>query len=95
MKKRIPKFQSKEEAALFWENHAVLDYIDPEEFKVVHPEKSRRYRFRQTPEKVPKQLISLRVDSQLLARAKKVASRIQVGYQAVLRGWLERGASTQ
>lgn len=92
MKKKIPKFRSKEEAALFWENHEILDYLDPDEFKVVRPGKSHRYAFTPLRVKDRKQLISIRIDTRLLEKAKSWATRQQTAYQAVLRKWLERGA---
>lgn len=92
MKKKIPKFRSKEEAALFWENHEVLDCIDPDEFKVVRPGKGRRYAFANPRVKSQKKLISIRIDARLLEKAKSWASRQRVAYQAVLRKWIERGA---
>ena len=91
MKKQIPEFRSKEEAALFWENHEVLDYIDPDEFKVVKPGEGRRHAFINPQRKPVKQLISLRIDSSLLKKAKASASKKRVGYQTILRLWLERG----
>lgn len=93
MKRTLPKFRSKEEAALFWENHEVLDHVDPNEFKVVHPGKKPRYAFVNPREKAERQLISLRVDSRLLEKARMLASRWEVGYQSILRSWLERGAT--
>ena len=93
MKKKIPNFQSPEEAALFWENHEVLDYINPNEFKVVHPKKARRFSFTHSRQKPVKQLISLRIDARLLEKAKQTAVRNHAGYQSILRGWLEKGAS--
>ena len=93
MKKKIPQFHSKEEAALFWENHEILDYIEPNEFKIIHPRKHRQYSFTNPYRKPTKELISIRIDSTLLERAKKMAHQIKVGYQSVLRGWLEKGAS--
>ena len=92
MKKRIPKFKSKEEAALFWENHEILDYVEPDEFRVIHPRKRRNYSFRNPQMKSEKQLISLRIESRLLKQAKTLAVRRQVGYQSILRKWLEKGA---
>lgn len=93
MKKQIPTFKSSEEAALFWEQHEILDYVDPDEFKIVHPQKSRHYSFKNPRKKSEKRLISLRVDTRLLQRARVVASRKQTGYQTVLRNWLEKGAA--
>lgn len=92
MKKRIPKFRSPEEAALFWENHEVLDYIKPEEFKVVYPWKDKKYRFVNPKKRIHKQLISLRVDSSILDKAKRLASRRNVGYLSILRQWIEKAA---
>lgn len=93
MKKRIPKFKSPEEAALFWESHKILDYIDPKEFKVIYPGKSRRFRFDNPGKRVPKRLISIRVDVPIIERAKKEAGRRKVGYQSILRRWLEKASS--
>ncbi|MBI2340270.1 MAG: hypothetical protein HYU99_07900 [Deltaproteobacteria bacterium] len=93
MKKKIPSFRSKEEAALFWENHEVLDYIEPDEFKISKPGEERRYSFRNPRKKTAKRLVSLRIDAQLLGKAKRMAERKQAGYQSILRGWLEKGAA--
>lgn len=92
MKKRIPKFSNPEETALFWESHEVLDYVEPDEFKVVRPGNIQRYSFTNPRKKEKKELISLRVESGLLDQAKTVASRRGIGYQLVLRSWLEKGA---
>jgi len=92
MKKKMPEFRSKEEAALFWESHEILDYVDPDEFKVVDPRKQRRYAFRNPRARSERQLISLRIESRLLEQAKNQAARRQVGYQSILRKWLEKGA---
>ena len=92
MKKNIPKFRSPEEAALFWESHEVLDYVEADEFKIVPRQERQRYAFVNPNQKKEKQLVSLRIDSDLLGREKRVASRCQVGYQSILRKWLEKGA---
>lgn len=94
MKKKIPKFLNEEEAALFWENHEVLDYIDENEFKVVDPKRSGRFHFVNPKKKPVKQLISLRVDSRVLQKAKKIAATKKVGYQTIIRLWLEKVALT-
>lgn len=93
MKKRIPGFKSPEEEALFWESHKILDYIDPKEFKVVYPWKSRKYRFVNPGKRLPKRLISIRVDIPIIEKAKKEAVRRKVAYQSVLRRWLEKASS--
>ena len=93
MKKKIPSFRSKEEAALFWENHEILDYVDPDEFKTVKPDEGGRYSFKNPRKKKARQLVSLRIDEQLLKKAKRVAERKQAGYQSILRHWLEKGAA--
>lgn len=91
MKKKVPKFTSPEEAAIFWENHEILDYIDPDEFKVVKPREKQCYSFVSSEAKPQKQLISLRIDTSLLKKAKIHAAKKGVGYQIILRSWLERG----
>ena len=83
MKRHVPRFRSKEEAALFWENHEILDYLSPDEFRVVDPRKEHRYNFANPRRKSLKQLISLRVETHLLKKAKTVASRKGVGYQSI------------
>lgn len=93
MKKQIPSFRSEEEAALFWENHEVLDYVDADEFKVVKPGTKSRYAFVNAQAKPKKQLISLRIDSAIVKKAKAYAARKRVGYQTILRLWLEKGVS--
>ncbi len=92
MKKQIPSFRSEEEAALFWENHEVLDYVDPDEFKVVKPGAKSRYSFTSPQEKPKKQLISMRIDSSIVKKAKAYAAKKRVGYQTILRLWLEKAS---
>lgn len=92
MKKQIPSFRSEEEAALFWENHEVLDYVDTDEFKVVKPGTKSRYAFVNSLAKPKKQLISLRIDSAIVKKAKTYAARKRVGYQTILRLWLEKAS---
>jgi predicted DNA binding CopG/RHH family protein len=40
-----------------------------------------------------KELISLRIDEQILNHAKSLAARQGVGYQSILRGWIEKSVS--
>jgi len=79
MKKKIPSFQSPEEEALFWESHDISKYVDLDEFKVVDPKKGRRFAFHKGSSQSSKELISLRVDSQLLKKAKELAFFINTG----------------
>ncbi len=92
MKKTVPKFHSPEEAALFWEHHEILNYVEPDEFKIIHPRKSRSYSFANPKRKLEKRLISLRIDTRLIHKAKNLAASREVGYQSILRNWLEKGA---
>lgn len=92
MKRKIPSFKGAEEEALFWESHDILKYVKPDEFKVINPKKNRRYSFSKPLSAPSKELISLRIDSQILKRAKELALRKGMGYQTILRTWLEKGA---
>lgn len=92
MKKQIPSFRSEEEAALFWENHEVLDYVDSDEFKVVKPSTKGPYSFVSAQVKPRKQLISLRIDSEIVKKAKAYGVKKRVGYQTILRLWLEKAS---
>ena len=93
MIKKIPKFKTVEEAALFWQHHEILDYYDPGEFKIVDPQKNRKLRFLDPRKKQKKELVSLRIDSNILKLAKDRAAQKKVGYQSILRNWLEKSAA--
>ena len=88
-KNKLPKFKSKEEAALFWENHELLDHLPEDEFEVVDPKKSKRFSF--SPPRPVKHLISLRVNLEIIETARTEAEKQQVGYQTVLNQWLRKG----
>jgi len=93
-KNKSSRYKSDEEAALFWEKHEVLDHVDPNDFKVIKdPQKSRSLAFRKKGKKSPKLLVSLRIQSNLIEKAKNLGKRRGVGYQSVLKQWLTKGAA--
>ena len=75
--KRIPKFKSEEEERRFWETHEIIPY-EPGLKKV-----------RITFSKPRKRLISLRLDETQLARLKELASKKGIGYQTMIRIWIQ------
>lgn len=86
MRRKIPKFKSAEEAALFWENHEILDFYDPDEFKIVKPQEEKKLEF--SKPKREKVLISIRLDKELLDKAKEISSKKHLSYQTLLRQWI-------
>jgi predicted DNA binding CopG/RHH family protein len=91
-KARIPEFASEEEEALFWATHDTADYweeteevpegeieIDPE-FRALVLERARE-----------KQLLSLRLERRQIALAKRIAREKSIGYQTLMRSWIEEG----
>ncbi len=88
----IPVFQSEEEEAVFWATHDTADWwehtkevpsgefeIDPE-FRRQVLERARR-----------KQLLSLRLERRQIALAKRIAKDKSIGYQTLMRSWIEEG----
>ena len=87
----LPKFRSDEEAADFFETHSVAKILEelPEEPRVkVAPSLSKRIRERHAQTKSP---ISIRLEPEQIAAAKKIAARKSVGYQTQLRMWISEG----
>jgi predicted DNA binding CopG/RHH family protein len=90
MKKKLPNFKSAEAEALFWEKHDILDYVDPAEFKIVEPKKSKNGLFLITdpPVKPKKILFSMRLEQDILSKIKRLAEKKKVNYQTMLREWI-------
>lgn len=75
--KKIPKFKSEEEERRFWQTHEIVPY-EPGLKKV-----------KMTFPKPRKRLISLRLDEEQLVRLKEVASKKGIGYQTMIRIWIQ------
>ena len=76
---KIPEFKNEEEEAEFWDTHDSTDYLDQTEevdVEFVGP-------------RPRKTLISLRLDQETIDRLKRVAATHGIGYQTLMRIWIE------
>jgi predicted DNA binding CopG/RHH family protein len=83
--KRIPKFETSEEEAEFWDTHSLADYWD-EWQDVKGPLIDAR---------PAKKLISIRFDPELITAAKRIAKTKGIGYQTLLRMWAYEGLARE
>jgi predicted DNA binding CopG/RHH family protein len=98
MKKRLPpaktplpRFSSEEEVARYFESHSVADVWDrlPEGRRAkLSAALADAVRAKHAQAKAP---ISLRLEPQQIAAAKKIAATKSVGYQTQLRVWIAEG----
>jgi predicted DNA binding CopG/RHH family protein len=87
----LPKFQSNQDAAKYFENHSVASVWDrlPEATQVkLLPALAKKVRDRHARAKSP---ISLRLAPEQIAAAKLIAAAKSVGYQTQLRMWIAEG----
>lgn len=86
--KKIPRFGSAREEAEFWETHDFADYWDDtEEVKMTVARKL----VDRVRAKARKRLISLRLAEWQIEKAKKIAAKRKLPYQALLRKWITDG----
>ncbi|MEW5987850.1 MAG: CopG family antitoxin [Chloroflexota bacterium] len=78
-KKKIPDFSSEAEEAHFWSTHSIDDYLDGLEDAPL-PQVSPEART---------QAISLRLSTKTLTALKQAAAKRGVGYQTLMKQWLE------
>jgi Protein of unknown function (DUF3680). len=75
--KKIPKFKSDQEAARFWDTHSLTEFendLEPVREKVfVKPEK---------------QVMTIRIDQQLVNAMKAIAREKGINYSTLARMWL-------
>ena len=84
--KKLPSFVDEREEAEFWATHDSTEYLDDTEPVEVTFVDAR----------VPKKLISVRFDSETLESLKIVARKKGMGYQTLIRLWVnERLAQEQ
>ena len=98
MKKRLPpaklplpKFQSDREAAEYFEKHsvaAIWEQLPETNLPKVSKALDRTIRERH---KATKSAISIRLEPEQIAEAKKIATAKSVGYQTQLRMWIAEG----
>ena len=87
----MPEFQSDREAAEYFQSHSVAGVWDrlPEAGHAKPtPALARKVRDRHARAKSP---ISLRLDAEQIAAAKRIATAKSVGYQTQLRMWIAEG----
>ena len=74
---KIPKFETEEQEAEFWDTHDSTDYLeDTEEVEIAYVDAR------------PKTLISLRLPSSTIEGLKALAVRRGIGYQTMIRMWV-------
>ena len=74
---KIPKFETEEQEAEFWDTHDSTDYLeDTEEVEIEYVDTR------------PKTLISLRLHSKTIEQLKVLASKRGIGYQTMIRMWV-------
>ena len=87
----LPKFQSDQEAAEYFENHSVgsvWDQLPDAPQAKLSPELAKKVRDRHIRAKSP---ISIRLAPEQIAAAKHIAAAKSVGYQTQLRMWIAEG----
>lgn len=75
--KKIPKFKTDEEAAMFWENHSFEDYYrDTKEAEISFVKR-------------PKKTIAIRLDPDDIKKVEAIAERKGLSYTALIRMWIK------
>jgi predicted DNA binding CopG/RHH family protein len=87
----LPKFRSDDEAAEYFETHSVANIWD--QMKKATPAKLSKKLAKtiQDRHRQAKSPISIRLDADQIAAAKKIAASKSVGYQTQLRMWIAEG----
>ncbi|MGO0122229.1 CopG family antitoxin [Desulfothermobacter acidiphilus] len=85
MTKELPRFESEEEEARFWDTHNSLNYIESEEQVEIElaPELARELARRSETRRV-----ALRLRVSQIEAAKEIARRKDIPYQRLLRSWI-------
>ena len=87
----LPKFRSDKEAADYFQTHSVAEVWD--RLPVAKPPKLSKALEKSIREchRAAKSPISIRLDPEQIAAAKKIAAAKSVGYQTQLRMWIAEG----
>lgn len=92
--KSLPKFKTPEEAALFWENHEILDYVDANEFKVWSSTEIKNHLKSFARPKGPKQVfLTVPLDQKILDKALRQSKQQQTPLDKIIGHWIKKGAS--
>ena len=78
MSKKLPKFKSVEDEALFWEEHSLGDYYSEGDFTIVEPSGKSKS-------------VLLRLNLNTIIGSKKLASENGLKYQTLLKKWIDDG----
>ncbi|MBI3013742.1 MAG: hypothetical protein HYY65_01455 [Candidatus Tectomicrobia bacterium] len=84
----VPRFKNEAEEAHFWSTHSLADIWD--QLEPVEIEVSPRAR-RITLQRSRKKPVTLRLEEGQIARAKQLARRKSLSYQALMRSWISEG----
>jgi len=87
----LPKFRADKDAADYFETHSVADVWD--QLRQAEPERASKVLEKSIRERhsAAKSPISIRLASEQIAAAKKIAAAKSVGYQTQLRMWIAEG----
>ena len=92
---KIPKFKSQKEEIEFWDTHDLTDYLDDME-EVKEPiELSAGLKSKIIRRRHAKKLLTLRLDKDLIDKAKRVARKKAIGYQTLMRMWIAEGLNRE
>jgi predicted DNA binding CopG/RHH family protein len=86
----LPKFRSDEEAAEYFDTHSIAEIWDKLP-QVEAPKLSKKLDESIRNGRAAKSPISIRLDAEQIAAAKKIAAVKSVGYQTQLRMWIAEG----
>jgi predicted DNA binding CopG/RHH family protein len=87
-KKRLPRFSTQAEEARFWDTHDLSEYDTQaiDETIEMDPGLLRRIR-----ERARKKLLTIRLEAWRIEKAKRIARKQRIPYQALLRQWIAEG----
>lgn len=89
---KIPECASEEQEAEFWATHDTADYWEhTEEVPAGEIKIDPKFRAAVLKRSREKQLLSLRLEKRQIALAKRIAREKSLGYQTLLRSWIEEG----
>ena len=89
-KKQIPAFRNEAAEARFWATRDLADFLDGteaiDETIELAPHLERRIR-----ERTRKKLLTIRLEAWRIERAKRIAKKMGVPYQTLIRTWISEG----
>ena len=86
MAKKVPKFRTEEEEALFWDEHDSTEFI--EDFEPIEIELSNELEDGILSKRELKKPITLRLEPNQIDAVKKIACKKGLPYQTLIRLWI-------